>query len=147
MKIIIDINGIPTEINLTEDQIKNVQQVKPTFNWRDIKSKDDIRANVEVYNEPYWDASSKLETRLNAHYTLSKAIELINEEWTPDWTSGNQPKFKIYSEWHNSKNGFYLFVYYLSNDCHIGSDLHIETKEKAEHILKYFEKEFLELLT
>lgn len=148
MKITIDINGVPTEINLTEDQIKDVQQVKPAFNWRDIKSWEDVlKAKLSIVNPVFHACHDNMRKRLNAHFKLANLIELINEGWTPDWTNSNQQKWRIYTYWEASKNGFSSVVYSYVSRCGVGSDLHIETKEKAEHMLKYFEKEFLELLT
>lgn len=146
MKIEININGSPVEITLTEDQIKTVNNNKP-FKWQDVTSIDYLYENVKDFQLPYSFPETKLQERLNAHYKISTAIELINEGWVPDWKDTNQYKWRIWVEWNTSKNGFSSDVGYVRAFAVVGSDLLLPTEELAEHILKHFESDFLELLT
>lgn len=142
MKITIDINGVPTEINLTEDQLKQANVVEPIpFNWKYIKSWEDVlkyKPNLEL---PFPNATDKWHIRMNNYFILVNAIELVNEGWIPDWSDDNY-KYYAYLYWDTSKNGFSSGVLSFLRYCRVGSALCSSTREKAEHILKHFEDQY-----
>ena len=142
MKITIDINGVPTEITLTEDQLKQSTTVKPIpFNWKDIKSWEDVLKYNPDLELPFPNATEKWQIRMNNYFILVNVIELVNEGWRPDWSDDNY-KYYAYLYWDSSINGFSSDVFGCSHACIVGSALCSSTREKAEHILKHFEPQY-----
>lgn len=145
MKIEIYVNGNPVEINLTEEQVKQVNKQQatkvPKFNWQDIQSWQDVVKYKPRLELPFPNSSDKFHIRMNNYFILVNAIELVNEGWIPDWSDENY-KYYAYLYWDSSKNGYVSTVDFYTYCCVVGSALCLSTKEKAEHILKHFEDQY-----
>lgn len=79
-----------------------------------------------------------------ARHRIQTCIEAINEGWEPDFDNSNQYKYYIWM--YGKKNGFSSIVgtYYVSS--HVGSDLHLETREKAQLIEKICRQDYIDYL-
>lgn len=79
-----------------------------------------------------------------SRHRISTCIEAVNEGWIPDFDNTNQVKYYIWM--YGKKSGFSSCV---ANHCYgteVGSDLHIETREKAELIEKICREDYIEYL-
>lgn len=79
-----------------------------------------------------------------ARHKIQTCIEAINEGWAPDFDNSNQPKYYIWM--YGKNNGFSSFVFSFYCNSVVGSDLHIETREKAELIEKVCRQYYIDYL-
>lgn len=83
--------------------------------------------------------------RMFARHKITTGIKAINEGWYPDFDNTNQPKYYIWM--YGKKNGFSSVVggsYFIY--AGVGSDMHIETNDKAKVIEKVFRQEYIDYL-
>ena len=147
MKITINVNGTPVEINLTEDQIKVIETKPKAFNWKYITSWDKVLELYPDLDTPYpTDTVNSIQKRINAHFILAIVFEIINEGWIPDWKNPNQEKWRACFYFNEDKSCFSSSACSDYGTCSVGCDLHLGTREKLEHVLKYFKSKYLTLL-
>lgn len=145
MKITVNINGKPTEIELTADQVAKVAKAKNQTVIERIKTFEDAclelgidQSDVLVTNSAYG---------VNAFIKLQIIAKALNEGWKANWNNSSEYK---YYPWFKSdgKNGFsccgYGYDYAVS--C-VGSRLCYHTKELAEYAGKQFEALYSEYLS
>ena len=75
-----------------------------------------------------------------ARYKLTVMAKALNENWKPDFE--NESQYKYYNWMYNKKNGLVLDFSYTYDDCVIGSDLCLETRDKANHLAKIAKDEY-----
>lgn len=131
MKVTIEVNGKPVEIELTADQVLAVKKSAQKITDR-VKTFEDA---LEVLN---------LSHLKNEHFhcvdKLKYIAQALNEGWTPDWQNSSQYKYVPYFR-HNGK-AFVYHVYYLwSAACSVGSRLCFKSAELA----KYAGEQFIDL--
>lgn len=134
MKITVQVNGKPVEIELTDDRVQKVKKHTGKIIER-VKSFEDA-CEVLVYAIPK-----------NMHVVdkLKVIAEALNEGWTPDWNNSNQYKYVPYFKWNGTK-----FVYYYCNGWHshasVGSWLCFKDSSLALYAATQFEDLYNEFL-
>jgi len=77
-----------------------------------------------------------------SRHKIVTGIQAINDGWVVDFENEDHPKY--YNWLYNRKNGFSFVCYaYYYGDCFAGSDLYVETREKAELIQKLFKDDYI----
>lgn len=129
MKITVEVNGKPVEIELTAEQVKTVKKHTDKITDR-VKSFEDACEVLGIAVPKNMHVTDKLKT-------IAKAL---NEGWTPDWSNSSQYKYVPYFKWNGK-----AFVYdgYDGWDGHtaVGSRLCFKNFELA----KYAATQFIDL--
>lgn len=131
-KLLTDLYGEEHFLSDIKDRVNSYESACK-ITGRDVLDIDDF--------EMYGDEAK----RMFARYKITTGIKAINEGWKPDFDNTNQPKYYIWM--YGKKNGFsscvdfshFVFTY-------VGSDLHIETNDKAKVIEKVFRQEYIDYL-
>lgn len=76
-----------------------------------------------------------------ARHKIVTGIKAINEGWVADFENENQ--YKYYNWQYNKKSGFSFCCLYGYYFVDVGSDLYIESREKAEVIQKVFKDDYI----
>lgn len=76
-----------------------------------------------------------------SRHKIATGIKAINDGWVADFENENQRKY--YNWQYNKNNGFSFFVYVDNFGCDAGSDLYIESEEKAKIIQKVFKDDYI----
>lgn len=76
-----------------------------------------------------------------ARHKIVTGIEAINDGWIADFE--NEYQYKYYNWLYNRKNGFSFDCGSSFDFCSAGSDLYIESREKAEFIQKIFKDDYI----
>lgn len=128
MKITVEVNGKPVEIELTSDQVAKVKKHTDKITDR-IKTFEDaceVLGISQIYG-----------AQLHAVDKLKLIAEALNEGWTPDWQNSSQYKYTPYFR-HNGT----AFVYYGFNCwgsfAGVGSRLCFKNSELAIYAGKQF---------
>jgi hypothetical protein len=122
MKITVQVNGKPVEIELTADQVQKVKKhTEPIKTFSDACEVLGIRVPKTIH------AVDKLKI----------IAEALNEGWKPDWNNSNQAKFVPWFKWNGT-----AFVYYDYYDWGsftlVGSRLCFKDKETAIYAATQF---------
>ena len=142
MKTKIKINGKDVEIELTADQVKQINKASTPIMER-IKSFEDACEDQGLDAEvilPYdADTTDADEINENAYVMLKTIIKSLNEGWTPDYSNANQYKYYPWFKSIGSGLGlsFYVNVHDIS-DSNVGSRLVFKTSELATYAGKQF---------
>lgn len=112
---------------------------------------DRVRTMEDVYRESgktYADIAKEGDTPDEIGYKEAKLIfAVMNEGWVPDYNDPNQNKYEL--RWVKNKNGGFSFRFYYawsSSFTSAGARLTARSGKIADHIGKYFEKEFNKFL-
>lgn len=76
-----------------------------------------------------------------ARHKIATGIKVINDGWFADFENESQRKY--YNWQYNKKNGFSFFCDYSLSFVSAGSDLYIESEEKAKIIQKVFKEDYI----
>lgn len=76
-----------------------------------------------------------------ARHKIATGIKAINDGWVADFE--NEDQWKYYNWQYNKKNSFSFRCFYHIFDAGAGSDLYIESREKAEIIQKVFKDDYI----
>ena len=79
-----------------------------------------------------------------ARHKIQVGIEAINEGWVADLDNTNQYKYYIWM--YGKSNGFSSNVDYDYFSSSVGTDLSIESRDKAQVIEKVFRQEYIDYL-
>ncbi|MFA6087449.1 hypothetical protein [Mucilaginibacter sp.] len=149
MKITVTINGKPTQIELTADQVAKIKNQTVTER---IKTFEDACIDLGISLDLEEIETNLINTDVGnyaciAFIKLQIIAKALNEGWKADWNNSSQYK---YYPWFKSdgKSGFSFDVY----DCGgsgsgVGSRLCYRTKELAEYAGKQFEALYSEYLS
>jgi len=87
--------------------------------------------------------SDKQAKREFARHKIVTVIEAINEGWIPNWDNENE--YKWFNYFRNKSRGFSSGSYYY-NVCNSGSDLAIQSSDKADYVALIMREEYIEFL-
>lgn len=76
-----------------------------------------------------------------SRHKIVTGIRAINDGWVADFENENQCKY--YNWQYNKNNGFSFGVCHDYDRCFAGSDLYIESEEKAKIIQKVFKDDYI----
>jgi hypothetical protein len=126
MKITIEVNGKPVEIELTTDQIKTI--------------KGKITDRVKTFEDACKVLGYAIPKSMHVTDKLKTIATVLNEGWTPDWNNSAQYKYVPYFRWNGT-----AFVsggsYGWSGSSDVGSRLCFRSSELA----KYAAEQFIDL--
>lgn len=132
-QLLIDLYGAEHFLTSVKDRLKNYESACAILDRQQLILSDFTKSR-----------SDKQAKREFSRHRISTCIEAINEGWVPDFDNTNQPKFYIWM--YGKKSGFSSSVYIYYFNTEVGSDLHIETREKAELIEKICREDYIEYL-
>ncbi len=131
MKIIINVNGKPTEIELTAEQVATVKK-------QTVKVTDRIKTMEDVFEE--------LGKRTDhVGDKLEFLVEVLNEGWKPDWNNSNESKYVPYLKWNGTGFSYDSYSSWYSVTF-VGSRLCFKNAELAKYAAVQFEKEYNDYL-
>ncbi len=133
MKITINVNGKPTEIELTADQVAKVKKATTKITDR-IKTFEDACAEIGADED--------------TNHPMDKMIIIIkalNEGWVPNWNDSNERKYFPYFKWTGSGFSFGSYYGWVSY-AYVPSRLCLKNSELAIYAAKQFEKEYNDYL-
>lgn len=136
MKVTIEINGKPVEIELTADQIQKVK-----------KHTDKITDRVKTFEDAceVLDISEAYAAELHSIDKLKLIVKALNEGWTPDWNNSSQSKYVPWFEWNGTAfvcNGYSSWY----SRTHVGSRLCFKNSDLAIYAAKQFQDLYNEFL-
>ncbi len=142
MKITIDIQGKPTEIVLSPDQVAEIKRTPVKITDR-VKTLEDACRVVDIDPDsvlPSVSGSmSDHERSIMAYSQLVIIAQALNEGWKPDWSDSNQYKYTPYFSYKSGFGFSFTLTYRWSTDTAVGSRLCFKTRELAEYAGKQFE--------
>jgi hypothetical protein len=115
------------------------------IDFRDIKTFEDACMDQEINPQSVYFGNDTPDEI--AYKKLKICVKAINQEWTPDWSNSNQPKWWPY---FNLSSGFgfsvsnFGYAYAYSG---VGSHLCFESEEKASYAAQQFIDIYKEFLT
>lgn len=104
----------------------------------DFRSIDSLEAAVKKTGREVADFSSLPEAIRDRHQAIDEMeiiCEAVNDGWVPDWGNTNQSKYRCW--FWMSPSGFAFdcsSLAYDSADAGCGSRLHLEKREKSDHV-------------
>lgn len=128
MKITIEVNGKPVEIELTKEQIAKV--TKPLHITERVKTFEDA-CEILGYSVP---------KSMHIVDKLKVIIEALNEGWTPDWSNSSQYKYTPYF-----KHDGTAFVFCVCNSWYSVSNVGSRLCFKDAKLCEYCAKQFIDL--
>lgn len=129
MKVTIEVNGKPVEIELTADQVSAVKKSTQKITDR-VKTFEDA-CEVLGIKEPY---------KVHPVDQLKTIATALNEGWTPDWQNSNQYKYVPYFRHDGTACVYYGYDLWTAS-CNGGSRLCFKSAELA----KYAGEQFIDL--
>jgi len=114
--------------------------VKKLSTYSDMKNHSDALLFIKLKGIAQKDKTE----REKAMDKLIDIADAINEGWTPDWSNGNQKKWRCWFEWDKKTSAFvfYATVYgWTCTNANVGSRLCFESSDKAE----FFGENFMDL--
>lgn len=134
MKVTVQVNGKPVEIELTDDQVQKVKKHTGKITER-VKSFEDA-CEVLGYAIP---------KSMHVVDKLKVIAEALNEGWTADWNNSNQYKYVPYFKWNGTKfvcNNYSAW----SSTTYVGSRLCFKDSSLALYAATQFEDLYNEFL-
>lgn len=104
----------------------------------DFRSIDSLEAAIKKTGRQVADFSSLPDGIRDRHQAIDEMeiiCEAVNDGWVSDWENTNQPKYRCW--FWMSPSGFafdYSFYDYDYACAGSGSRLHLETRDKSDHI-------------
>lgn len=134
MKITVNINDKPVEIELTDDQVAKVKRQNTKATDR-IKTLEDACEELDIDPDDITDSDGY---GISAFIKLQIICKALNEEWTPDWN--NQSQHKYYPYFKADGKGGFSDVGYDDWDSvtNVGSRLCFKSSELAMYAGKQF---------
>lgn len=134
MKITIEVNGKPVEIELTADQIKTVK-----------KQTGKITDRVKTFEDACEVLGYAIPKNMHVVDKLKVIAKSLNEGWTPDWNNSSQYKYVPYFKWNGT-----AFVSHDYNTWYgysiVGSRLCFRSAELARYAAEQFNDLYNEFL-
>lgn len=131
MKITVQINDKPVEIELTDAQVTFVKKQTQKITDR-IKTEEDIWREAGV-TKSFWE-------KLHVFDQLALLVSILNEGWKPDWNNISEYKYEPYFKWNGSAFVFYSYGDWCLTTC-VGSRLCF----KDSNLAVYAGKQFIDL--
>lgn len=128
-KLLIDLYGDKHFLTDIKDRLK------------DYESACEILGRTPLTIEQFAFLGKDQARRQFARHKIVTGIEAINEGWVADFEDEDQ--YKYYNWLYNRKKGFSFDCGRRFVSCVAGSDLHIESREKAEIIQKLFKDDYI----
>lgn len=144
MKITVEVNGNPVEIELTKEQVAKVKNQKITDR---IKNFSDVLQAVSTERAEKWaQACTYLDQQGIANEKIKLIAEVLNEGWEAEPFNTSQYK---YYPWFEVENGAFV---YIDSDVwcggtFVGSRLCYKNSELAEYVGKTFIDIYTKLLS
>lgn len=137
MKITVDVNGKPVEIELTSEQVAVVKKHTEKITDRIKSFKDVLEAVTVARRKSFYKACSNLDVQGEANEQVKLIAEVLNEGWLADAFDENQYKYYPYFE---AKNGRFVFggYDYWTRAANVGSRLCFSSRELATFAGKTF---------
>ncbi len=134
MKVTVEVNGKPVEIELTPDQVQKVK-----------KHTEKITDRVKTFEDACEVLGQSVPLNMHVVDKLKLIADALNEGWKADWNDTNQYKYFPYFKWNDSK--FVCHDYYLwYSPTNVGSRLCFKNSDLAIYIAKQFEDLYNEFL-
>lgn len=134
MKVTVQVNGKPVEIELTADQVQKVK-----------KHTDKITDRVKTFEDACEVLGYAVPKSMHVVDKLKVIAEALNEGWKPDWNDSNQYKYVPYFKWNGTK--FVSDDYYSwYSSASVGSRLCFSNSALAIYIATQFEDLYNEFL-
>lgn len=129
MKITIEVNGKPVEIELTADQVSVVK-----------KQTGKITDRVKTFKDACEVLGYIMPKNIHAVDKLKIVTKALNEGWTPDWNNSSQYKYVPYFRWNGTAFVYHGYHGWFASAC-VGSRLCFKNAELA----KYAAEQFIDL--
>lgn len=134
MKVTVQVNGKPVEIELTADQVQKVK-----------KHTDKITDRVKTFEDACEVLGYVVPKSMHVIDKLKVIAEALNEGWKPDWNNLSQPKYVPYFKWNDTKFVCHGFLHW-SSTTDVGSRLCFSNSTLAIYIATQFEDLYNEFL-
>ena len=134
MKITVEVNGKPVEIELTSDQVAKVK-----------KHTDKITDRVKTFSDACNVLEYAIPKSMHCVDKLKVIVEALNEGWKPDWQNSSQYKYVPYFT-HNGTAFVFYGYYSWRSHTFVGSRLCFKSAELAEYCAVQFQDLYNEFL-
>lgn len=144
MKITVEVNGKPIEIELTKDQVAKVKKHAEKITDR-IKTWEDVLYYHSISQDAFDDQFDSLDEQGYANEQVKLIALALNEGVQID--AFNTSQYKYYPWFEVKKGAFVCFVYnYWCTLCYVGSRLCFVSAELATYAGKTFIDIYTKLL-
>jgi hypothetical protein len=134
MKITVQVNDKPVEIDLTADQVAKVK-----------KHTDKITDRIKTFQDACEVLGYAIPRSMHVVDKLKVIAEALNEDWKPDWQNSNQYKYVPYFIYNGMAFVFYFYSHWYSC-ASVGSRLCFKSAELDEYCAKQFQDLYNEFL-
>ena len=134
MKVTVQVNGKPVEIELTADQVQKVK-----------KHIDKITDRVKTFQDACEVLGYAIPKSMHVVDKLKVIAEALNEGWKPDWNNSTQVKYVPWFKWNGTAFVFSDYYYWRSYTA-VGSRLCLRNSDLAIYIATQFEDLYNEFL-
>lgn len=97
----------------------------------------EIKGLHPVMSLPFPSPGDQDEEATNAFFIITKAGQVFNEGWVPDWKNSNQRKYVIWWDMSGVRFSF-LVCGCVHADAAVGSRLCYKSEEVLRHMVKHF---------
>lgn len=131
MKVTVNIKGKDTEIELTPEQINQVEKLNQKVTDR-IKTFEDVLEDNNISELDFKNSCNGLSEDEIAYKQIKLIVKSLNKGWNPDWNNRNE--YKYYPYFNMESGGFsransYLWITFT----YVGSRLCYSSGELAEY--------------